>query len=100
MSNVLPVPKEIRDLFEDLLGRPVEVSPGEPVRSADMHQMMVTLYVDDGLHMAAVLGMNLALAVYAGAAIGLVPPAGAKDFVKERDIPPMIAENVAEICNV
>jgi hypothetical protein len=100
MSHVLPVPKEIRDLFEDLLGRPVEVSPGEPVRSTDMHQTLVSLYVDDGLHLAAVLGMSLPLAVFAGAAIGLMPPGGAKDFVKERDIPPMIAENVTEICNV
>jgi hypothetical protein len=100
MSRALPASKDVKDLLEDLLGRSITVSPADPVRSSDLPKTHVSLYVDDGLHLAAVVGLDLALAVYCGAAIGLVPVGGAKDCVDEGKMSPMLAENIAEICNV
>ena len=96
----LPAPKEVRDLLEDLLGRPVAVNPANPVLAEDVPRTMVSLYVDDTLRLAAVIGLELSLAVYAGAALGLVPPGGAQDSVAEGVVSPMVAENVTEVCNI
>jgi hypothetical protein len=100
MSFHLPIPKDVRDLFEDLLGRPVTVSPADPVLAHDVKKMLVSLYADDTLKLAAVVGMDLPLTVYTGAAIGLLPPGGAQDCVADGVITPMVAENVREVCNI
>src|SRR4051812_3176101 len=62
--------------------------------------MLVSVIVDDSLKMRAVIGMDLQLAAYAGAAIGLIPLSGAKACVEEYQLTPMIAENVTEVCNI
>jgi hypothetical protein len=100
MSFQLPVPKDVRDLFEDLLGRPVTVSPGDPLLMDDLKKTLVSLYTDDTNKLAAVAGLDLSLTVYAGAAIGLLPPGGAQDCVADGVITPMVAENVREVCNI
>src|SRR5688572_20482592 len=100
MSRVLPVPKDVKDLFEDLLGRAITVSPAEPVRAADLYKTLVSLYVDDGLQLAAVIGLDLPLAAYSGAAIGLVPAGGAQGCLEEGQLTPMLADNATEVCNV
>jgi len=100
MSFQLPGPKDVRDLFEEVLGRPVTVSPADPVLVEGLRTTLVSLYADDRLKLAAVIGMDLPLTVYAGAAIGLLPVGGAQDCVADGAITPMIAENVREICSV
>jgi hypothetical protein len=101
MSHALPVPKAVKDLFDDLLGRPVSVSPGDPLGADDLKRgVLVALYVDSTLTLRAVLGMDLPLATYAGAALGLLPAGGAQDYVADRELPPNLAENAIEICNV
>jgi len=101
MSRPLPVPKEVKDLFEELLGRSVSVSPGDPIRAADLsQQLLISVYVDDAMKMKAVVGMDFPLAVYAGAAIGLIPVGGARACLDDKQLTPMIAENVTEVCNV
>jgi hypothetical protein len=100
MSRALPVPKDVKDLFEDLLGRGITVSPADPLRAGELSKTLVSLYVDDGLRLAAVVGMDLPLAVYSGAALGLLPPGGAQDAVADKQLSPMLTENVGEVCNV
>jgi len=96
----LPAPKEVRDLFEDLLGRHITVSPADPILASAVPRSLVALYVDSNLKLSAVIGMALPLAVYAGVALGLIPPGGAQDCVDDGVLTPMIAENVTEVCNV
>lgn len=101
MSRPLPAPKEVKDLLEELLGRSVAVSPGDPIRAADLALgLLVSVYIDDSMKMRAVIGLDLPLAVYAGAAIGLIPAAGAQECIDEKQLTSMIAENVTEVCNV
>ena len=100
MSLPLPAPKEVRDLLEDLLNRSVTVNIASPLLAQDVRRTMVNLYVDDALKLSAVIGLELPLAVYAGAAIGLIPPGGAQDCVAEGTMTAMIAENVTEVCNI
>src|SRR4051794_3328079 len=100
MSFQLPVPKDVRDLFEDLLGRSITVSPADPMLADGLKTMLVSLYTDDSMKLAAVIGMDLPLTVYAGAALGLLPPGGAQDCVADGVVTPMVAENVREVCNI
>lgn len=99
-SHLLPVHKEIRELLEDLLGRSVTVTAAEPVRAEDLSRSLVGVYVDDALRLAAVVAMDVPLAVYSGAAIGLVPPSGAQHSAERRQLPAMLAEHVGGVCGV
>jgi hypothetical protein len=100
ISRSLPVPADVRDLFEGLLGRSSTVAPAPRVQAAGLRDTLVSLYVDDALKLAAVVGMDLPLAVNAGAALGLIPVGGAQACIAERNITAVIAENVTEVCNV
>jgi len=101
MSRELPVPKAVKDLFEELLGRPVTVGIGEPFRAADLKQHpLVSTYVDDGMILRAVVGMDLPLAAYAGAALGLIPSGGAQACIEDKELSTNMGENVTEVCNI
>jgi hypothetical protein len=100
MTLTLPALHPIRNLLEDLLGREVTVSPANPVVAADLPTTVVAVYVDTGMRMAAVVGLQLPLAAYAGAALGLLPAGGAEDSVADKELSPMLAENVQELCNI
>jgi hypothetical protein len=49
MSRPLPLPKEVKDLFEELLGRPVTVGPADPIRVADLCNILTSLLNREGL---------------------------------------------------
>lgn len=100
MTRTLPAPKHVRDVLEELLGREVTVSLADPLRSAEMHRSVIGVYVDDGLGLSALVSLGFPLAVYTAAALGLVPPAGAEDYIEEQSMSPLLAENVAEILNI
>ncbi|WP_432978818.1 hypothetical protein [Dactylosporangium sp. CA-233914] len=100
MSHVLPVPKAVKDLFDDLLGRPVTVNLADPMKAADVPRTLVAVYTDSRLQLIAVIGMDFELTAYAGAAIGLIPPGGAEACIEDQEISKMIGENAIEICNI
>jgi hypothetical protein len=100
MSRELPVPKNVRDLVEELLGRNVNVNQADPIRQADIANTMISVYRDDSRRIGALVGMDFKLTVYTAAALGLVPAGGAEACIEDRDIPPMLAENAVEVCNI
>jgi hypothetical protein len=100
MSVQLPAPKDVRDLFEDLLGRPTTVGTANPVLAEDMKTTLVSLYTDSKQKLWAVAGLDLPLTVYAGSALGLLPPGGAQDCVEDGVVTETVAENVREVCNI
>lgn len=100
MTRELPVPKDVKDLFEDLLGRPISVNPTDPIRGADIPKTLVAVYVDPTTKIGAVLGLDFALTAFVGAAIGLIPPGGAEACIEDNVISKMIGENAIEVCNV
>ena len=100
MTLTLPGLLPVRNMLEDLLGRDVSISPADPVTAEDVPRMVLALYVDGGNRLVAVLGLDLSLAAYAGAALGLLPPGGAQDSIEDKRLSPMLAENVQELCNI
>jgi hypothetical protein len=101
MSRELPVPKTVKDLFDELLGRPVTIGPADPMRAPDLHaQPLSCLYVDDTMTLRAIIAMDIRLAAYTGAALGLVPATAAEASIEEKELSETIAENVAEVCNI
>ena len=98
--SVLPGTQAVRNLFEDLLGREVTVSPGSPLTADEIATATVAIFTDSSQNIYGVLGMELPLAANAGAALGLLPAGAAEDSIDEKKLFPNLAENVFELCNV
>ena len=98
--SVLPGSLAVRNLFEDLLGREVIVSPGDPLSAPEVATATVAIFTDAGQKIYACMGMQLSLAANAGAALGLLPAGAAEDSIDEKQLFPNLAENVGELCNI
>lgn len=96
----LPAPKDVRDTLEGLLGRDVDVAAGDPFAGDPRAGATYAVYVDDHLRTRAVAVADLPFSAYAGAAIGLVPVGGAELAVEERELSPMLQENLYEVLNI
>ena len=98
--NKMPNEKDVRDTLSGLLFRDCAIAPGEPVVPAPAAPVTIGVYVDDRLATAAVVVADLALSAYAGAAIGLIPPGGAKAAIEDKELSPTVKENLDEVLNV
>ncbi len=96
----LPVPFEVRTLLDELFGRPVEVKPSPPWAPLNGEPGTFALYVDDSLVVRALGVCDLRFSAYAGAAIGLTPPAIAEAAVKARAVDEALQENLYEVLNI
>jgi hypothetical protein len=99
-TSVIPGVLTVRNLFEDLLGRDVTVTQGEPLAVKDLPTAVVAIFVDRALQLVAIIGLDLSLAAHTGAALGLLPAGAAEDALDEKKLSDSLAENVGELCNV
>ena len=95
----LPERKQIKDIFEGLLGRDVAIGDGTPV-TLDAPRPVVATYVDDQHRLSTVVVMDLPLAAHSGAALALIPKGGAEIAIEEGVLPVNLFENASEILNV
>ncbi|MFC5381087.1 hypothetical protein [Aquipuribacter nitratireducens] len=99
----VPVPhlKAVKDLFEGLTGRDVEIASGaDPVAVGGASGSLVGLYVDASMETRALVMFDVALAAYSGAALGLLPPGAAQDAVDAGALTETLVENCSEVLNV
>jgi hypothetical protein len=100
MASHLPVPKQIKDLLEGLLGRDVTLAPAAPFAPGPRTPASVAVYVDDALRITALVACDLPLSAYAGAALGLVPIGGAEAAVEAGGLTETLSENLYEVLNI
>ncbi|WP_448631347.1 hypothetical protein [Cellulomonas soli] len=103
MSQDTPLPnaKDVRELVMGLVGRDVEVlTGGGMVDPTSPSGALVGVYVDNRLTLTALVILDVPLAAYVGAALGLVPAAAAKDAAYEETLTDNLAENAGEVLNV
>lgn len=96
----LPAPKQIRDLLTELLDREVSLSPSAPLAPTPKNPCTIGVFVDDLLHVTALISFDLDLSAFAGAAIGLVPAAGAEAAIEEGVLNETLRENLYEVLNI
>ena len=97
-SSPLPSRAALRGLVEDLVGRPVELSDGDPVPASTTN--VVAVYVNDALALASVIVVDLAGAARVGGALGMLPRGGVDDAIDEKDVSGMLRDNCYEVLNV
>jgi hypothetical protein len=100
MTTPLPHPKEVRDLFGDMLGRDVTVAPCDPFTPNITDKHAAAVYTDDKGQVAVVAAMDLPLAAWTGASIGLVPAGGAQDQVEDGELTQAVRDNLYEVLNI
>lgn len=96
----LPQPKQVRELFAELLGREVTLTPAPPFAPGPDTAASVAVYVDDQLRISALIVCDLALSAHAGAAIGLVPVGGATAAIEDGKLSDVLGENLYEVLNI
>lgn len=99
-ASWLPDAKSVRDLLGVLLNRQVEVAAGDAWAPEPADLAVLAEFVDDRLRLRALAVLDLPLAMYAGAAIGLLPPGGADDMIDARSPGAMVLENLREVLTV
>jgi hypothetical protein len=103
MSAATPLPSalEVREHWEGLVGRDIDVTTGGPMVDPVLNGgALVGVYVDKLLKLSALVLFDLPLAAHLGAAIALVPARTAQTAAEEESLPPALAENAGEILNV
>jgi len=96
----LPAPMHVRDLLTDLLGREVTVGTGTPVAATKARPAAIAVFVDDKLRTLAVALLDVPLCGASGGALGLLPVAGVKEMIEERDLSETLMENLYEVVNI
>ncbi len=97
----LPPNKAVKDVFEDLLGREVDIHPsGDRTPVGPDHLTMEAVYVDDQMKTRAVIVTDLALSAYTAAAIGLVPPGSAEAAIECGELSESLVDNISEVFNI
>lgn len=99
-TSHLPTPQQVKDLLEGVLGREASLAPAAPFAPGPATPASVAVYVDDALRITALIACDLAFSAYAGAALGLVPAAGAELAVTEGALSETLAENLYEVLNI
>ena len=104
MSNgtvLLPAAKDVREMLEGLVGRPVTVGTGAPVTPAPDRPVSVAVYVDPHMAINALCVLDLGASAYTGGALALLPPGGCQDAVEEdHELSGIQAEALHEVVNV
>ena len=100
MPSHLPIPKQIKDLLEGVLGRDVTLSPSPPFAPGPKAPASVAVYVDDSLRITSLIACDLRVSAYAGAALALVPPGGAEAAVEAGALTETLVENLFEVLNI
>lgn len=97
-QSPLPSRHSVRNLIEDLVGRQVEFTDGDPLPTKPTNA--VAVYVNDQLNVSALAVVTLEGAAYLGGALGLLPKGGVEDAIDEKELPPVIRDNCYEVLNV
>lgn len=93
----MPTPKQVRDLFQDLLGRRVDLTPADPFAPGEGERATLAVYVDDQMRTRAVAVADLALSVYVAAAIELIPIGGIEAALEARELSPKLRQNLHQV---
>jgi hypothetical protein len=103
MSDQTPLPSalEVRELWESLVGRDIDVTTGGPMVDPVLNGgALVGVYVDRLMKLSALVLLDMPLAARMGAAIALVPQRAAETAIEEEMLPVALSENAGEILNV
>lgn len=100
-TTSLPTRQSVRETFEMLMGRPVQVGDGDRV-TLDLTTGAISVgeILDDQNRLVAVVAADLPLTVHAGACLGVLPAGGAEDMVADKELTAPIRENFYEVLNV
>jgi hypothetical protein len=99
--DLLPASKDVREMLEGLVGRPVTVSPGAPVTPSADKPVSVAVYVDPNMAVNALCLMDLGASAYTGGALALLPAGGCQDAVEEDgELTSLLVEALHEVVNV
>jgi hypothetical protein len=96
----LPTPEGGAKMLSDLLGRDVTVSEGPAISLSAQPLVMVSSFTDKDRQIAMACICDISFASYAGAALSMIPAAGAKDCISNGTLTEAISENFYEVMNI
>jgi len=94
----LPTRHSVRNTIQDLIGRDVDLSDGNPPETKSTN--VVAVYVTDKLATSAIAVVDLECAARLGGSLGMVPRMVVDEAIKARELPTTLEENCYEVLNV
>jgi hypothetical protein len=97
----MPIPEDVRDFLNDLLGKSVSVSK-RPVAEFDTESQtyLTGLYVDDKDRLIGACVADIKLAANAGAALAMMPNAVADEATDAGALEGSLRDNYYEVVNI
>ena len=92
MVTAPPTPKAVRDLLDDLLGRPPQVAPGVPYAPGSQEPATHAVYVDERMRTRAVVSADLRCSAYLAAMAARIPVGGLEEVWKQRRLDLRLAD--------
>jgi len=97
----MPIPEDVRDVFGDLLGKPVSASKTAPIEFREDPSGFVTgIYIEDDGTVGGACIADLPLAASAGAALALMPSTVAEEAIDAGELSDGLNENFFEVANI
>ncbi|MCA9548643.1 MAG: hypothetical protein KC933_01325 [Myxococcales bacterium] len=97
----LPTPAQAAEIFETLLGRKVVAKPGKKLPIKPIAKLAVAGYkVPTTGALGAGVVFDIPLAVYASAALSMIPASAVASGAKSGVLPTNLEENLGEIFNI
>jgi len=97
----LAAAKDVKDLLNSLVGREVEVYASGKMQEPTVGDgNLIGVYVDNRMALSGLVLLDVPLAAFLGAALGLVPVKLAQQAANHGGLPDNLLENASEVLNV
>ncbi|MCB1740072.1 MAG: hypothetical protein KDK91_06865 [Gammaproteobacteria bacterium] len=97
-SYAKPAKNAVKNMLAMLYGDEVEVADSADFDSGE--NTITAVYVSDDAKPVALVKCDVPFGAYAGAALSMIPAAGAKDAAEEGELSKMMLDNLHEVMNI
>lgn len=101
MSNYpIPDPETVASVMGDLIGKEISVAEGDSFHLGPDSPFIVVLFRDDEGFPGPVMIFDMALSIYTGAALSVLPPEEAAAAVGKNEFTEAMYDNFKEVVNI
>ena len=99
LNHIVPAEASVINMLGMLFGKGLTVKASSAL-PLDKAKQSFGVFIDNESQVVAVCICDFDFAIYAGAALSMIPPAGAKDALGDGELSDMMVSNLGEVMNI